>query len=104
MFQPPEKGERATLNPNLSTKLNLLFSDQGRPWAAARRGGAEFFLGVCFRVDTAFPGIGRRNFALVVPDAFNAAAAKVLHALVLIFSGFLRLSHEKWPIHAGFFM
>jgi hypothetical protein len=28
MFEPPEKGERATLNPNLSTRLNLLFSDQ----------------------------------------------------------------------------
>ena len=27
MFEPPEKGERATLNPNLSTRL-LLFSDQ----------------------------------------------------------------------------
>jgi hypothetical protein len=25
MFEPPEKGERATLNPNLSTRLNLLF-------------------------------------------------------------------------------
>jgi hypothetical protein len=28
MFEPPEKGERATLNPNLSTRLNLPFSDQ----------------------------------------------------------------------------
>ena len=28
MFEPPKKGERATLNPNLSTRLNLLFSDQ----------------------------------------------------------------------------
>jgi hypothetical protein len=28
MFEPPEKGERATLNPNLSTRLNLLISDQ----------------------------------------------------------------------------
>jgi len=28
MVEPPEKGERATLNPNLSTRLNLLFSDQ----------------------------------------------------------------------------
>jgi hypothetical protein len=35
MFEPPEKGERATLNPNLSTRLNLLFSDQ----ALGRRGG-----------------------------------------------------------------
>ena len=34
MFEPPEKGERATLNPNLSTRLNLLFSDQ----ALGRRG------------------------------------------------------------------
>ena len=25
MFEPPEKGERATLNPTLSTRLNLLF-------------------------------------------------------------------------------
>jgi hypothetical protein len=31
MFEPPEKGERVTRNPNLSTRLNLLFSDQGRP-------------------------------------------------------------------------
>jgi hypothetical protein len=28
MFEPPAKGEPATLNPNLSTRLNLLFSDQ----------------------------------------------------------------------------
>ena len=28
MFEPPEKGERTTLDPNLSTRLNLLFSDQ----------------------------------------------------------------------------
>jgi hypothetical protein len=28
MVEPPEKGERATLNPNLSTRPNLLFSDQ----------------------------------------------------------------------------
>ncbi|MEH2568585.1 hypothetical protein V1289_008212 [Bradyrhizobium sp. AZCC 2289] len=28
MFEPPKKGEQATLNPNLSTRLNLLFSDQ----------------------------------------------------------------------------
>jgi hypothetical protein len=29
MFEPPEEGERATLDhPNLSTRLNLLFSDQ----------------------------------------------------------------------------
>jgi hypothetical protein len=28
MFEPPEKGVRATLNPNLSTRLNLLFFDQ----------------------------------------------------------------------------
>ncbi len=28
MFEPPEKGERATPHPNLSTRLNLLFSDQ----------------------------------------------------------------------------
>jgi hypothetical protein len=27
MVEPPEKGERATPNPNLSTRLNLLFSD-----------------------------------------------------------------------------
>ena len=33
MFEPPEKGERATLNPNLSTRLNLLFFRSG-PWAA----------------------------------------------------------------------
>ena len=34
MFEPPEKGERATLNPNLSTRLTLLFSDQalGAGW------------------------------------------------------------------------
>src|SRR6266404_6936288 len=28
MFEPPEKGEWTTLNSNLSTRLNLLFSDQ----------------------------------------------------------------------------
>jgi hypothetical protein len=28
MFEPPEKGERATLNPNLSTRLKPTFSDQ----------------------------------------------------------------------------
>jgi hypothetical protein len=28
MVEPPEKGERATPNPNLSTRLNLLFFDQ----------------------------------------------------------------------------
>jgi len=33
MFEPPEKGERAALNPNLSTRLNLLFFRSG-PWAA----------------------------------------------------------------------
>jgi hypothetical protein len=33
MFEPPEKCERATLNPNLSTRLNLLFFRSG-PWAA----------------------------------------------------------------------
>ena len=26
MVEPPEKGERATLNPNHSTRLNLFFS------------------------------------------------------------------------------
>jgi len=42
MFEPPEKGERATLNPNLSTRLNLLFSDQalgrrvGYCWSISR--------------------------------------------------------------------
>jgi hypothetical protein len=33
MFEPPEKGGRATLNPNLSTKPNLPFYDQAF-WAA----------------------------------------------------------------------
>jgi hypothetical protein len=28
MFEPPEKGERVTLNPNLSTRLKPTFSDQ----------------------------------------------------------------------------
>ena len=42
MFEPPEKGERATLNPNLATRLNLLFSDQalgrrvGYCWSISR--------------------------------------------------------------------
>jgi hypothetical protein len=38
MFEPPEKGERAT-NSNLSTRLNLLFSDQalGRRVGWSRR-------------------------------------------------------------------
>ena len=57
MFEPPEKGERATLNPNLSTRLNLLFSDQalgrrvGYCWSrrgerrclAVLRGVAKYF-------------------------------------------------------------
>ena len=42
MFEPPEKGARATLNPNLSTRLKPTFFRSG-PWAAglaiARRGG-----------------------------------------------------------------
>jgi hypothetical protein len=33
MFEPPEKGERATLNPNLSTRLKPTFFRSG-PWAA----------------------------------------------------------------------
>jgi hypothetical protein len=32
MFEPPEKGERATLNPNLSTRLKPTFFRSG-PWA-----------------------------------------------------------------------
>jgi hypothetical protein len=45
MFEPPETGERATLNPNLSTRLILLFSDQalGRRvgyWRSRRASGA----------------------------------------------------------------
>jgi len=40
MFEPPEKGERVTLNPNFSTTLSLLFSDQtlGRQVAIAGLG------------------------------------------------------------------
>ncbi len=30
MFESPETGERANLNPNLSTRLNLLFSDKAQ--------------------------------------------------------------------------
>ena len=33
MFEPTEKGERATLNPNLSTRLKPTFFRSG-PWAA----------------------------------------------------------------------
>jgi hypothetical protein len=33
MFEPPEKGERATLNPNLSTRLKPTFFPI-TPWAA----------------------------------------------------------------------
>ena len=33
MFEPPEKGERATLNPNLSTRLKPTFFRSG-PWPA----------------------------------------------------------------------
>jgi len=33
MFESPEKGERATLNPNLSTRLKPTFFRSG-PWAA----------------------------------------------------------------------
>src|SRR5882724_5901252 len=41
MFKPPEKGERATLNPNLSTKLTYFFPIRplGGGLAIAGRGG-----------------------------------------------------------------
>ncbi len=42
LFEPPEKGERATLNPNLSTRLKpTFFSDHplGSGLAIAGRGG-----------------------------------------------------------------
>jgi len=47
MFESPEKGERATLNPNLSTRLNLLFSDQalgrrvGYCWSRRKSGAVS---------------------------------------------------------------
>src|SRR5258707_5794419 len=34
MVEPPEKGERATLNPNLSTRLKPTFFPIRGPWAA----------------------------------------------------------------------
>lgn len=40
MVEPPEKGERATLNPNLLTTLNLLFSDQEKVEGPIRGGFA----------------------------------------------------------------
>jgi hypothetical protein len=49
MFEPPEKGERATLNPNLSTRLRpAFFSDQalGRRVAITARGGERCCLAV----------------------------------------------------------
>src|SRR5437762_2699041 len=52
MVEPPEKGERATLNPNLSTKLNLLFSDQalgrrvGYCWSRKASGAVSPFFEV----------------------------------------------------------
>jgi hypothetical protein len=49
MFEPPEKGERATLNPNLSTRLNLLFSDQ----ALGR--GLAIFIRVAFTIPDVCP-------------------------------------------------
>jgi len=44
MFEPPEKGERATLNPNLSSRLNLLFFDRARDRAARRHSAPAFDL------------------------------------------------------------
>jgi hypothetical protein len=48
MFEPPEKGERATLNPNLSTRLNLLFPI--RPWARV-----GYFIRFAFTMPALFP-------------------------------------------------
>ena len=56
MFEPPEKGERATLNPNLSTRLNLLFSDQalgrrvGYCWSRRASGAVSPFFEVARQI------------------------------------------------------
>ena len=60
MFEPPEKGERATLNPNLSTRLNLLFSDQA-PWAAG-------WLLLVERGERAALDFQRKDFEIVQQD------------------------------------
>ena len=64
MFEPPEKGERATLNPNLSTRLNLLFSDQ----ALGRR------VGYCWsRRERAALNFQRKDFEIVQQDQATQA-------------------------------
>jgi hypothetical protein len=67
VVEPPEKGERATLNPNLSRKLNLFFSDQ----ALGRRvGTANSASGVSSVI---YHQARQRNFPIssVVVDAFG---------------------------------
>src|SRR5882724_12195140 len=58
MVEPPEKGERATLNSNLSTRLNLLFSDQ----ALARR------VGYCWSRRASKPRLIFNDFEIVQQD------------------------------------
>ena len=51
MFEPPEKGERATLNPNLSTRLKpTFFRPLGGGLAIAGRGGASGAVSPFFEV------------------------------------------------------
>jgi hypothetical protein len=55
MVEPPEKGERANLNPNLSTSLNLLSSDQalgrvGYCWSRRASGAVSPFFEVARQI------------------------------------------------------
>ena len=56
MVEPPEKGERATLNANLSTRLNLLFSHQalgrrvGYCWSRRASGAVSPFFEVARQI------------------------------------------------------
>jgi len=73
MFQPPEKGERATLNPNLSTRLNLLFSDQ----AFGRR------VGYCWSRRASVPRVVLRVCTHKTPNVSSGGPAdlKISHSI-----------------------
>src|SRR5258708_32570407 len=71
MFQPPEKGERATLNPNLSTRLN--FSDQ----AFGRR------VGYCWSRRASVPRVVLRVYTHKTPNVRSGGPAdlKISHSI-----------------------
>src|SRR5882724_5473668 len=87
MFQPPEKGERATLNPNLSTRLNLLFSDQ----AFGRR------VGYCWSTRASVPRVVLKGCVLIKRRMSALAAQRILKSVIA-----LPLTHSgPQPQHAA---